>query len=125
MTDRLDTDAIAEAWIAERLVNLSVARGEPTEAECTDLLDGLIFAQSSAAWEVLKKISLDQRVDPVDDVFGMGPLSTFVLRSGAEFREKIHDFWKLNYRFREQYKMVVFRDIAEAIIAPDGIAGSS
>ncbi|AMU93606.1 hypothetical protein AOA14_03170 [Sphingopyxis terrae subsp. terrae NBRC 15098] len=125
MTECPDTEAIAEAWIAERLANLTVAQGEPIEVEYTDLLDGLIFAQPSMAWEALKNISRDERVDPVDDVFGMGPLSSFIFQCGVDFREEIHDFWKLNYRFREQYKMVVFRDIAEAIIAPDSIVGAA
>jgi hypothetical protein len=125
MTERPDTDAIAEAWIAERLANLAVAQGEPIEVEYTDLLYGLIFEQPSLAWEVLKKISSDPLADPVDDVFGIGPLSSFIFGCGLDFREEIHGFWKLNYRFRQQYKMVVFRDIAEAIIAPDNIAGTA
>lgn len=125
MSDCSDTDAIAKAWIAESLANLTIALGEPIEVEYADLLDWLIFSQPSVAWEVLKNISRDQRVDPVDDVFGIGPLSSFILRCGTEFHENIHDFWKLDYRFREQYKMVVFTDIAEAIIAPDSIAGAA
>ncbi|APZ99296.1 hypothetical protein BWQ93_12985 [Sphingopyxis sp. QXT-31] len=125
MTEYPDTGAIAEAWIAERLANLTVAQGEPIEVEYTDLLDGLIFAQPSVAWEALKNISRDQRVDPVDDVFGMGPLSSFIFRCGVDFRKEIHDFWKLNSRFRGQYKMVVLRDIAEAIVAPDSIVDAA
>jgi len=123
MSEHQSISTIADRWIAEAIANKAVPEGEAIDCEYSSILDLLMFDEPTAGWMVIKMISQDCGVDPVDDVFGMGPLSSFVFHHGVDFRKAIHKVWKVDQRFREHYKMVVFRDLAEAIIAPDDIAG--
>jgi hypothetical protein len=123
MSEHRSISTIADRWIAEAIANKAMSEGEAIDCKYSSILDSLMFDEPTAGWMVIRMISQDVGVDPVDDIFGMGPLSSFVFHHGLDFRKAIHEVWKANQRFREQYKMVVFRDLAEAIIAPDDIAG--
>jgi hypothetical protein len=123
MTDCQRITSIADGWITEAIANQAVPAGEAIDDEFSYALGSLMFEDPAIAWAVLKTISQDHRVDVVDDVFGMGPLSSFVLHHGTDFQKPIHDFWRADLRFREQYKMVLFCDEAEALISPDNITG--
>ena len=115
---------VAYGWITEAIANQAVEKGEAIDSEFSLILDALMSDAPAKGWAVLKAISQDRRVSAVDDVFGMGPLSSFILHHGLDFRKAIHEFWDMHQGFQEQYKMVVFCDLAEAIISPDNIAGN-
>lgn len=124
MSEYSKISSVVNGWIAEAIANQAVPAGEPVNSEYCSMLDSLMFDDPESGWAALQAISQDGRVDSVDDVFGMGPLSSFIFHHGTDFREAIHDFWKTDQRFRDQYKMIVFGDLAEAIISPDDIAGN-
>jgi hypothetical protein len=123
MNEYSKISSVVNGWIAEAIANQAVRAGEPVDSEYSSILDSLMFDNPASAWAALQAISQDGRIDSVGDVFGMGPLSSFIFHHGTDFREAIRNFWKTDQRFREHYKMVVFCDLAEAIIAPDNIAG--
>ncbi len=114
--------SVADGWITEAIANQAVEKGEAIDCEFSWMLDALMSEEPATGWAVLKAISGNHRVAAVDDVFGMGPLSSFIFHHGMDFRKAIYDFWSTHHAFQEQYKMVVFGDIAEAIISPDKIA---
>ncbi len=123
MSEYSKISLIANGWITEAIENQAEPTGELVASDYASILDSLMFDDPASGWAALQAISQDRRVNSIDDVFGMGPLSSFIFHHGTDFREAIHDFWKADKRFRGQYKMVVFSDLAEAIIAPDDIAG--
>ena len=123
MTEYSKVISVADGWISEAIANQAVKEGEALHDEYSEMLDALMFKETATGWAVLKAISQHRRVSTVDDVFGMGPLSSFIFHHGMDFRKAIQDSWRLNQGFQEHYKMVVFSDLAEAIISPDNISG--
>ncbi len=114
-----DIEAIADGWIKEALANKKCSEVDGRDLKYFLEISDLIGRDPPTAWAILKSISEDYRVDKIDDDFGMGILSSFVFHHGVEFRYEIRDFWKLSYRFRQHYKMVIFCDLAEAAIFPE------
>lgn len=111
----VEAEQLAAAWIVEAVENANPDPEGISDAY-SDALDSLIFNDPSRAWLVIKAISRSNLAPEVEASFGMGPLSSFIFHNGLDCRREIRALWDESPRFKEQYKNVVFDDLAAQIL---------